>query len=163
MGKLLKKVALMCVLALIFSLVAACEPVSVNDEKTVTVTVVAGEFEQSFEAKGEIAVVVDALDILNEKDDGFNYTYEATQYGRMIKSICGYAEDAANWKYWMVYTDDMRVIDTLLGEDVYNVYFNEETGEPYSYVYNGKTYYSTGLGVDGQTVIDGENFLFVLG
>ncbi|MBQ7163960.1 MAG: hypothetical protein IJR61_01365 [Clostridia bacterium] len=171
MNKLLKKVALICVLALVCVFFASCESVDAS-RKSVTVTVIAGEFEKTYEAEGEFGYLADVLNFLQnenaeegsveEKKHDFTYSGTISIYGIMIKEVCGntavdndpVVSDSGttySGSSWFIYTGSPREINGVAN------HFEE-----FTYEYAEKTYYSCAKGASGQVVENGEHFLLVL-
>ena len=72
------------------------------------------------------------IDVMkNAKSSGqFDFTYEDTQYGAMIKTINGVGDPTDNTKAWMLYTSDTEHANTAWGQVEYqsNVYGSATLG-----------------------------------
>jgi len=154
MKQIFKKVALMCVLALVLCF-GACEPVdNGGEEKTeisVALTVSYTGYEKTFDATGEFATVEDVMKFLAQGEE-FTFTASNGEYGLFVSEVCGYTADASKNEFWGIYTDTI----TKDNKGLANVF------EEYTTTLGGKTFYSCAEGVSGQKVYNGENVLLLL-
>ncbi len=151
MKKLIRNIAITCVLALVFA-IAACEPAAVKEQKSVTLTVVTAEYAEDFTVTGLIATLYDAMDILAQTNEDFSFEEVDTQWGKSIAKVCGYAPEG-EYGFWGLYTD--MIYD--VGKGAKNA-----TDGDYNAEYNGKPYYFCNNYASSQPAADGEHFLLFL-
>jgi hypothetical protein len=153
MKHIFKKIALICVLALVLCF-GACEPVGNSGEEakeiSVSLTVSYTGYEKTFNASGKFATVEDVMQFLAQGEE-FTFTASEGDYGSFITEVCGYA--VSGNEFWGIYTDTI----TNDSNGLPNVF------EEYTTVVGGKTYYSCTQGVSGQKVYNGENVLLIVG
>ncbi len=153
MKRFLKTTILICVLLALSFTFASCEDVNPSDVR-VTVSVVADDYDRTFEVYAEqVKTVEDVLKELKANENN-EFTYEVTssEYGSFITSVCGIVQDDTAGKYWMIYTDtkstDANGVTNVIEES--------------TYVYGVGTYYLTAKGISQQNIGDGEHLVFVL-
>ena len=142
MKKSFRKLLLIVLIATAFSvpflLAANCLP---PVETGGNITIHIGEL--SFNPDTERDYIGQVLDDLVLSDD-LVFEYQHSAFGRFITAIGGLRPNATGWIA------------------VYLSYNNPRFAMPYTRQFNGKTFYSAGLGIDALPALEGVSYLFVL-